>query len=123
MNYPVILNKVYIEAGIFSGLNISHPSLQQLRIINKTTLKETYSENNTNAVYSLPIMLDAAIRVALNKNIQLKIQTSYYRAKSNFEHYIYSVSPNGTEIEEIKSFNLEKTIETINLSFGLVYTL
>jgi hypothetical protein len=68
-------------------------------------------------------MLDAAIRVALNKNIQLKIQTSYYRAKSNFEHYIYSVSPNGTEIEEIKSFNLEKTIETINLSFGLVYTL
>jgi hypothetical protein len=123
VNYPIILTKIYIEGGIFSGLNISHPSLQQIRIINKTTQKETYSENNTNAIYSMPIMLDAGIRVVINENIQLKVQSSYYRAKSNFKHYIYSISPNGTEIENLESFNIEKTIETINLSLGLIYVL
>ncbi|MCF8361180.1 MAG: hypothetical protein K9G70_01015 [Prolixibacteraceae bacterium] len=123
VNYPIVMNKIYIDGGIFSGLNISNPSLQRIRIINKTTKKETFSENNSSAIYSTPIMLDAGIRVILNKNIQLKAQSSYYRAKSNYEHYIYSMSPGASDIEELESFNVKKTIETINLTFGLIYIL
>ncbi len=122
-NYPIILNKIYIDGGIFSGLNISHPSSQNLRAINKTTNKEIYSENNTNAIYSLPLMLEAGIRVSVNQNIQLKLQTSYYRAKSNYEHYIYAISPGASDIEELESFYVKNTIEAINLSLGLVYVL
>lgn len=123
INYPIVLNNIYIDGGIFSGLNISHPSLQQVRIINKTTKKEIYSENNTNAVYSIPLMLDIGIRIILNKNIQLKIQSSYYNAKSNYEQYIYSISPGESSIEKLESQNIKQTIETINLTFGLIYIL
>jgi hypothetical protein len=123
VNYPIVLNKIYIDGGIFSGLNISHPSVQRIRIINKTTKKETYSENNSNAVYSTPIMLDAGVRVIISKSIQLKVQSSYYRAKSNYEHYIYSITPGASNIEELESFNVKQTIETINLYFGLIYIL
>jgi len=123
VNYPIVLNKIYIDGGIFSGLNISHPSSQNLRAINKVTKKETYSQNNTNTIYSLPLMIDTGIRVLLNPKMQIKAQASYYRAKSNNEHYIYTISPGSSNIEKLETFKVKNTIETLNITLGLIYVL
>jgi hypothetical protein len=64
------------------------------------------------------------LRLEINKNIQFKIQASYYRSASKHKHVSYYVNENSTSLnEEINNIDHNIKIEALSFSAGLIYTL
>lgn len=123
-NYPLIINKLYIETGLFSGFAITQIPILYIELNDIDTARKIFSQNITKSVYSMPFMADLSLRLILNDRIQLKIQSSYFQTATNHQHTSYFSNLNTPKINnEIKTVNLKVPIKTINLSAGLVYTL
>ncbi|MDA3880470.1 MAG: hypothetical protein PF436_08785 [Prolixibacteraceae bacterium] len=122
-NYPLILNKLYLEGGIYSGLSITSNPQHYLRIIDKENQKEVISETTAGKQYSIPLMVDGGLRMKLNSSIHLKLYGSFYQSNSNYEHIIYSNSQNSDNIQHIGEFDIAKKITTINVYAGIIYVL
>lgn len=123
-NYPIIINKFYIEAGIYGGLNISTIPTLYMEIVDSKNKRTIFSQNLSKTNYSAPIMADLALRLEINKQIQFKVQAGYYRSASNHKHVSYYVNENSTSLsEEINNFEHNITIESLSFSAGLIYTL
>lgn len=123
-NYPIIINKFYIEAGVYSGLNISTIPTLYMEITDSKNKRIIFSQNLSKTNYSIPIMTDLALRLEINKQIQFKIQAGYYRSTSKHKHISYYVNENSTRPnEEINNINYNTKIESLSFSAGLTYTL
>jgi hypothetical protein len=123
-NYPVLINKLYVETGIFSGISFAQIPEQNLAIKDEVNKQMIYSENIGENSTSVPLMADLALRYVLSKQIQLKFSTSYFHSKANYEHINYTVDKDATEITKmISRYNVSAPIETMNFSIGLIYSL
>lgn len=122
-NYPIVMNKFYVEIAGFSGLSIVNTPNQNLKIIDEVNKQAIYSENISSKTLSVPLMFDGGFRYVANKNIQLKLQASYFQTKAKYEHINYIVKENSTEPEELQRSNIEIPIKTLNFSIGIIYNL
>lgn len=123
-NYPIIINKLYIETGVFSGLSINQIPILFIELNNTEAAQKIYSKNITKNVYSMPFMADLSLRLILNDHIQLKIQSSYFQTATKHQHTSFYSNFNTPKINnEIKTVDFKVPIKVINLSAGLVYTL
>jgi hypothetical protein len=123
-NYPIVINKLYVETGLFSGLNISPAPTQFLQIIDEANKRDIFSQNLSRTSYTIPLMTDLGFRLVINQNIQLKIKASYYQANTHHQHVSYYVNENSTTVsEEINNFQIEVPIKALNFSVGLIYSL
>jgi hypothetical protein len=124
LNYPIVINKFYIEGGIFSGLNISSIPAQKMVITDTEEKRFIISENIDNVSYSLPVMADAGFRLIFNENIQMKLTASYFEARSKYRHVTYIIKEDALEIDqELSMQNLKIPMRTLSFSVGFVYTL
>ncbi len=124
LNYPIIMNKFYLEGAIFSGLNISSIPAQSMIISDSEKKQSIRSENIGKVNYSLPLMADAGFRLIFNENIQLKLTASYFQTKHKHRHVTYIMNNETYQVEEeLKMQNIEVPIKTLNFSLGLIYTL
>lgn len=123
-NYPIIINRLYIETGVFSGITITPIPTQTMIVTNPDNNQTIVSENIDTRSISIPLMFDTAIRLKLNKSIQLKLSASYFRTKTKYQHALYTVQSNTQEfINEIDMLNMQVPVSTINFGIGLVYSL
>lgn len=123
-NYPIVINKVYIETGAFSGISIIRTPDQNLKIVDETNEQVIYSENIQSTSINVPLMLDAGIRIILNDRIELELKSSYFQSKADYEHVDYIVKDNSREVsEEISRKTIEVPVKSINLNIGLTYRL
>jgi hypothetical protein len=123
-NYPIFINKLYIETAAFSGISIVPIPNQNLKIIDDINKQAIYSENISTNSISIPIMVDAAFRYKLNEELQIKITASYFQTNVKYDHFNYIVNENSNKIdEELKKTPVELPIQTLNFSIGLIYKL
>lgn len=121
-NYPIIINKLYIETGLFSGLNISPIPFQSIIIDDPDNERKYYSDNKPGTCISIPVMVDGAFRIVFNDNIQMKLQSSYYQTNIKYKHKNSFQNKNSAVID-IKEFDINVPIKNISVSLGLIYTL
>lgn len=123
-NYPIVINKLYVETGLFSGLNISPAPTQFLQIIDNANKRDIFSQNLSRSNFSVPFMADLGFRLTMNQNMQLKIKASYYQANTYHQHVSYYVNENSTTVnEEFNNFKIEVPIKALSFSVGLIYSL
>ncbi len=123
-NYPILINKLYIETGIFTGISLTQIPEQNLTIMDEVNKQMIYSENIGTRSTAVPFMADLALRYALSKQLQLKFSTSYFQTKADYEHFTYTVDKDATEIsKEINRYEVSVPLETLNFSIGLIYSL
>ncbi|MBN1769326.1 MAG: hypothetical protein JXR50_12740 [Prolixibacteraceae bacterium] len=123
VNYPLILNKLYIEGSIYSGLSVTSNPQHYLRIIDEENKKEVISENVQDKHYSIPLMFDGGLRMKLNNQLQIRLYGSVYRSKSTYQHLIYSSSQASESTQLIGDFEVHKKISTLNIYAGIIYVL
>lgn len=123
-NYPILINKLYVEAAAFSGLSIIHTPDQNLTIKDEENEYSVYSENIESTSYSIPIMVDFGLRYYASKNIHLKIYTSYFQSEANYERVNYIVKDNSTEVwKELGASKITLPIKTMSINLGIVYSI
>lgn len=123
-NYPIVINKLYVEAGLFSGLSIIPTPIQSLKIDDIYEKREIYSENISKTDLAVPIMFDIGLRARFNENIQLKIQTSYYYSKTSYQHINYIVNESSPlKPETLSIHDIDVPLKTLSISMGIIYTL
>ena len=123
-NYPIVINKLYFDAGAFSGVCIASVPTQSLKIDDPDNQQIFYSENITKTNYALPLMLDAGLRLRFNDTIQLKLMASYYQSKITYQHVNYIISESTPlKPQTISTQDMTVPLKTLNFSVGLVYSL
>lgn len=123
-NYPIVVNKLYFETGVFTGISIIQTPDQNLAILDETSKKEYFSENIKTTPVSIPIMADAGFRYVLNENMQIEIKSSYFQTKANYEHVNYVSNVESSVVsEELKRQEMSVPIKTLNVSVGIIYTI
>jgi len=120
-NYPIVLNKVYIEAGIYTGINFTQIPDQNLVFNDKKNKQLIISQNVEKNDISIPFNLIAGFRFRINKLVQLKIGAEYFKTKANYNHISYIKKDNSTENFEITKSEYNVPIQTLNANIGLVY--
>jgi len=123
-NFPLVINKLYIEAGAFSGICFTQIPNQSLHIEDEVNQKAIISENIGERSTAIPVMADLALRFIANERMQFKIASSYFQSKADFLHANYIIKYNSTEVEtELGNNNYSVPIKNLNLSIGLIYKL
>ncbi|MFA9390630.1 MAG: hypothetical protein ACERKD_12530 [Prolixibacteraceae bacterium] len=123
-NYPLVLNKLYLEVAGFSGLSIVQTPSQNLKIIDTENKQSIYSENIAGKSLSVPFMFDAGFRYLAADNIQLKLQAGYFQTQVSYEHVNYIVKDEANEIwKELKRNQQKVPLKTLTLSIGIIYKL
>jgi hypothetical protein len=123
-NFPLIINKLYIETGLFSGLSITPVPTQFMKIIDSENKRDIFSHNLSKNSYSMPLMTDLALRIIFNDSMQMKVQASYFQTGTNHTHLTYYVNENSpTVIEEISTKDFTIPIKVLNFTIGLIYIL
>jgi hypothetical protein len=120
-NYPIIINKVYVEVGAFTGISIIQLPDQNLIFNDKVNKQFIVSQTIDNTNISLPFAINGGFRFRINQQVQLKINAEYFRTKANYEHVSYYQLENTTEQVEIKKSEFDVTIQTLDITAGLVY--
>ena len=121
-NYPIILNKVYVEAGIFTGVNFIQIPNQNLVFNDKANKQSIISRNIGNSDISLPFALNAGVRFKINESVQLKVNAEYFQTKASFNHKSYISKEGSTENTPITEYQFNVPIQTLDASIGLVYS-
>lgn len=120
-NYPIVLNKVYIEAGIFTGINFTQIPNQNLVFNDRKNKQLVISQNIETSDISIPVSCNAGFIFRINKTVEFKLNAEYFRSKATYNHVSYLEKENSTENIEIAKYELNVPIETINATLGLVY--
>ena len=121
-NYPIVINKVYIEAGAFTGLCFIQIPNQNLIYNDKVNNRLVVSHNIETNCISMPLALNAGIRFKINPTVQLKIAAEYFSARSQYTHESYYQWQNSVEQIEISKTEFNVPIQTVNVTAGLVYS-
>jgi hypothetical protein len=120
-NYPIVLNKVYVEAGMFTGICFFQIPNQNLVFNDKGKNQLVISQNVETSFISIPFCFNAGFRFRINKSIELKINSEYFQTKANYTHVSYSEKYNSNEKIEIANYKFKVPVQTINATIGLVY--
>lgn len=124
LNYPIIINKLYVDVAAFSGLSIIKTPVQNMKIIDDANEQVIYSENIPANHLSAPLMAEAGLRLLAGDRIQLKLTSAYFQTGSKREHVSYIVKDATKEVSEEISRNTYQTpIKTFNVGLGLIYFL
>ncbi len=122
-NYPLSINKIYVEAGAFSGVNFTQIPDQNLFYPDHKNNREILSQNIEDKDISIPILLNAGIRFKINEKIQFSIRSEYYYTRAVFTHVSYIKIDNSVENTELFKNSFSVPIQTINFKAGLIYNL
>lgn len=123
-NYPIIINKLYFETGVFTGISIVQTPDQNLTIIDEVNKKQIFSENVEPTTTSVPFMADVGFRYVLNENMQIEVKSSYFQSKAKYDHVEYESYFDSPDInKEYGRTTMEIPIKTINISVGIIYTI
>lgn len=123
-NYPIVINILYIDAGIFSGISISKIPDQNIHIEDNLNKQTIFSENYGKQSLAIPFMADLGLRFILNQKMQLKLSSGYFQSKVNYSHLNYIVKYNATSIEkELANYAISVPIKNLNFCAGIIYTL
>lgn len=122
-NYPIVINKLYVDVAGFTGLSIVQTPNQNLKIIDEDNKRAIFSENVDSKTTALPFMFDGGLRYVATNNIQVKFMASYFQSKANFDHVNYIMKENATEPDllQTKSYNLP--VQTLSFNIGIIYNL
>jgi hypothetical protein len=122
-NYPIVSNKVYVEAGIFTGISFIQIPDQNLAMVTtyKSHQKLLISKNIEKNDISIPFAFNAGFRFRINNSVQFKINAEYYQTKANYNHESYFQSLDTAALEKIEKYAFNVPIQTINATIGLVY--
>jgi hypothetical protein len=120
-NYPIIINKIYVEVGAFTGINFVQIPDQNLFFNDNENKRIIISQNVGNTDITLPLAVNAGFRFRINERVQLKLTAEYFKTRTNIEHVSYYQLENTIEQVEIKKDEFDVTIQTVNVSAGLVY--
>jgi hypothetical protein len=121
-NYPVVLNKIYVEAGIFTGVNFTQIPDQNLVFNDKKNDRIVVSQNFENSDISIPFSFNAGLRFRINKSVELKVNAEYFQTRAKYNHVSYSEKQNSDVKIEIANYELNVPVQTINATIGLVYS-
>jgi hypothetical protein len=121
-NYPIVLNKVYVEAGIFTGVNFTQIPNQNLVFNDKANKQLVISQNVETTDISIPISCNAGFRFRINETIELKVNAEYFQTKTSFNHVNYVKKDNSEVKTEISKDEYHIPIQTLNATLGLVYS-
>jgi len=120
-NYPIVINKIYVEVGAFTGINFVQIPDQNLFFNDKENKRIIISQNVGNTDITLPLAVNAGFRFRINERVQLKLTAEYFNTNANIDHVSYYQLENTTQQVEIKKDEFDVTIQTLNVSAGLVY--
>ncbi|MBN2807037.1 MAG: hypothetical protein JXR22_10300 [Prolixibacteraceae bacterium] len=124
LNYPIVINKLYVDVAAFSGLSIVKTPVQSMKIIDEVNEQVIFSENIAANHVSVPVMAEAGIRWIASDRIQLKVHAAFFQTGTKREHVSYIVKDKTNEVsEEIGRNTITTPIQTINLGLGLIYYL
>jgi hypothetical protein len=121
-NYPIVLNKVYVEAGIFTGINFAQIPNQNLVFNDKANKQLIISQNVESSNISIPLACNAGFRFRINETIELKVNAEYFQTKTNFNHVNYFKKDNSDVKTEISKYENHIPIQTLDATIGLVYS-
>ncbi|MBP7507699.1 MAG: outer membrane beta-barrel protein [Prolixibacteraceae bacterium] len=122
-NYPVSINKIYVEVGAFTGVSFTQIPDQNLFYLDGKNDREILSQNVEDKVITVPIMLNGGIRFKINKRMQFSITSEYYYTRVDFTHVSYIKLDNSVENTELFKNSFSVPIRTINFKAGLIYNL
>lgn len=122
-NYPIIINKLYVEAGIFSGINFVQIPDQNVYFNDKEKERTVFSQNMGETDITFPLAANIAFLYRLNKRMQLKISSEYFSTRTAFDHKTFYRMNKGTEAVELSGYHVNVPIKTMNITLGLVYNL
>lgn len=122
-NYPISINKVYVEAGVFSGINFTQIPDQNLFYPDDKNDREIISQNVEERDISIPVLINGGVRFKINERIQFNIYSEYYYTRADFTHVSYIKLDNSVENTEIFNNSFSVPIQTINFKAGLIYNL
>jgi len=120
-NYPIVLNKIYVEAGIFTGINFIQIPDQNLIYNDKANKQIVVSQNVEKNDISVPFAFNAGFRFRINETVQLRINSEYFSTKAKYNHVSYYEKNNSSEKVEIDKYKLNVPIQTLNATIGLIY--
>jgi hypothetical protein len=123
LNYPIVLNKIWIEGGAYCGINFSPIPNQSMIIADSIQKHLVITENTERMDYSFPVLFDGGFRFKMNDKTQLSLKASYYQTNTKYTHKSYIVQENKTDIIDIKTSAQQIPVKTVNISLGLVYSL
>jgi len=121
-NYPIVLNKIYAEAGIFTGVSFNQIPDQNLVFNDKKNKQLIISQNVEDSDISIPLAFNAGFRFRINKLVQFKVNAEYFQTKINFNHLSYTKRESSDVINEIAKNEYTIPVQTLNVSVGLVYS-
>jgi hypothetical protein len=120
-HYPIVLRKLYFEAGIFTGISINQIPDQNAVYKDVKNDQLVISQNDGNNDISVPLSLCAGCWFQITKVMQFKVNLEYFRTSINYSHSIYTQSSESSYKTLISSTNYTIPIQTLDLSVGLVY--
>jgi len=121
-NYPLVLNRAWIEGGVFTGIQFTSVPDQYLMVDDEVKKRMVISENLERSDISFPLVIEGGLRVKINELTQLNMKLSYYRSKAKYTHVSYLSDYNGIQIgERIKETRQEIPIQNLQFAVGLTY--
>lgn len=121
-NYPIVSNRTWFEAGIFTGVNFIYIPDHSLMVDDVAGKQYVIAENTKQTDISIPVMIDAGIKTQINKNMCFNVKVSYFQSKAEFEHKSYLRKYGESEIhKEIHSTDYAVPVKTLQFSVGLTY--
>ena len=122
-NYPILINKTYVEIGAYTGVNFTQIPDQNLSYLDSENKREIISQNDTDKDISVPLSFTCGIRFKIREKMQVRINADYFYTKANYTHVNYIKGGNVTQRDEISKEQFSVPIQTISTSVGLIYTL
>jgi hypothetical protein len=120
-NYPIIINKFYLEVGAFTGVNFVQIPDQNLYFNDYINKRAIVSQNVGFSDITLPLAVNAGLRFRINPQMQLKLNAEYFYTKTSIDHVSYYQLTNSIEQVEIEKYQFDVPIQSLNISLGLVY--
>ncbi|HNW51405.1 MAG TPA: hypothetical protein PKH79_10000 [Prolixibacteraceae bacterium] len=121
-HYPLVVNKLYLEAGAFTGISINQ--IPDQNAVYKDVKKDqlVISQNDGNNDISMPLSLCAGCRIQISKTMQCKVNLEYFRTNITYSHSIYTQSSETSNKTFISGSDYKIPIQTFDASIGLVYS-
>jgi hypothetical protein len=120
-NYPIVINKFYFEAGLFSGISLVQIPDQNLYFNDTKNKRIVVSQNVGKTDITFPLAINTGLRYRINPRMQFKLNAEFFTAKTSIEHVSYFQVEKSTAQNEIEKYSFNVPIQTLNLSAGLVY--
>jgi len=122
-NYPITINKTYVEIGAYTGVNFTQIPDQNLSYLDSENSREIISQNDTDKDISVPLSVTCGVRFKIKEKLQLRINADYFYTKANYTHVNFIKGSDANQREEISKEQFSVPIQAISTSVGLIYTL